>query len=186
MPAAQTQAQELAQSLRPIPYDRRYDHNIRTDPSAILRLQENFMEQSGRMYIFRTEDYIPTRLPASSNDGRLIAGRVVRHSLQTWVDNENRNNSALKQSARQVDNAASQEVNFSTAPNHKVDFRIKAFQDLAALRYHGPVKASFYYYMSEQAATVEITQEMWGKTFFLTHIENYLGSTDTAGVRWTF
>jgi hypothetical protein len=176
-------------SLPPIPNRAPASYYIdRADPVGIdlEKLADLEKQVRGRDEI-KTEDFIPLNLPETSHDGRLIAGKVLRHSLQTWVDSAERDHSLLHKNAKTANRHLNTSVAlFPTSSNHKFQMKFKAIQGLAVLRYQGFFSANYSYYSLERTSNLEVTQSWAGKTYYVDRSENYLGYTSMAGVRWAF
>lgn len=152
------------------------------------------LERMGRLeflvdkyYRFKPSEYIPLNLPEYSSDGRVILGKVLQRSLQTWVESSKNNQSMLHSQAdfaRNNLNTKTKEVPFPEG--HKLRISVKPIYGLLSFRYEGFFSGSVNYYAPDQTASTELTHPYGQRTLFLNYLDNYLGNATTLGVRWGF
>jgi hypothetical protein len=151
-----------------------------------LKQLEELEKMVDEHYRFKPDNYIPLNLPEYSSDGRVILGKVLQRSLQTWADSTKEKGNRLSHAefAKNHLNTKSQE--FLLPQGQKVELRVRPVNAMVMVRMRGPIDGSISYFAAEQTANTEFTREWDRKTLYLNRIDNYLGYATTLGIRWSY
>ncbi len=136
-------------------------------------------------YRFSLSRYIPIHNLPPNDDGDVIARRVLKHTLQNFIDNYKEVPGSGVNTVVRVNNNMKTSVGSST---HSLVFRLKPVEALVELRYKGklPIEAKFIYEIEREESRVELSREWAGKVYAYTRVESPDQSVDLFSVRWGF
>ncbi len=143
----------------------------------------------------RTEDIskiIPANDLQPTNDGGLVATKILSHSLANWLNSEAVRNSSIGQAAHQLDEKLEGDLSFKgNEPNairHSLKFSMKAAQTRADLEYTGITKAQVSYFIAQATTNVEIREEIefLGSEFVFNHHTSPTDTRRTVSLRWNW
>ena len=131
------------------------------------------------------EEYLPTDIPDHAS-GRHVASRIVQHSAQSILESKSFRRSGLGQRAAAVDKKMS--TNIQTLPGSKpLEFRVKAAQTMASVRYAGFGQTVVSYRLYDQAVLVEMSgQIMRGVRIVADHLDSPEEKAGKLSLRWTW
>lgn len=119
--------------------------------SIALELQKHYTLNPAR--------YIPAAdMPLYSSDQSQIAGKILRHTVQTWIDEDYIEFDFVKK-AKVINESLSTE--FAVADNNRADagkfkFRFRPVTAEAQLRYEGSFNANLSYDIADSTAKLQI------------------------------
>lgn len=115
--------------------------------------------------------YIPTHIPAGS-DGSAVANKILNRSLKTLTKKFTEKNRGLAKATEKLQNletnmtfgssAQSADGSPSTSIEHKISFRLDAFETLAMVKYRGLVQADLSFDLARQDAALQIHRDLGG------------------------
>src|SRR5690606_20457832 len=103
------------------------------------------IERLNMAYRFDMNDYIPYGSLENDDSAGKVASRILRHSLQNWLDSDSAKNSPLAKSATSINDNLSPSLKSSN-----FTFRIKPLDTRAELIYRGAVEATLSYTADEE------------------------------------
>jgi len=155
--------------------------------------QKDLIEQFSELAPFgrapaavRLVGYLPERAPVNSSDreGQRLATRTAQNYLQKeWLDQ-----TQFGQSTRAIEQKISGGVSARTGQTqHRVDFRVRATQTQASVRYVGFGQTVVSYNAFNQALQAEMSHNLYGEVELVAdYLESPEEVTERLSLRWTW
>lgn len=172
----------------PFFYDHYYDQNTDLIDRTTHELDMDLLSKIyllSEEYKFSLTNYIPTRNLPQNDSGDVIARRVLKHTLQNFLDNYKEVPGSGVNTVVRTNNNMKTTVGSS---KHALLFRLRPIEALAEVKYKGslPIQARFSYEIDREESRLEFSKEYSGKTYAYTRIVDKDQSVDLFSVRWGF
>lgn len=121
----------------------------------------------------------------------VVLGKIADGGVNYWFNNTEAKNSFLKKSVDQVQEKMKTDVvikgESKTKVDHKISFKLEAFQALAKVEYIGWLKANLIYNMNESKSVFELREKVFrNKDLILSHTANQKESAAAIGIGWNW
>lgn len=133
---------------------------------------------------------IPAKDLQPTNDGGLVATRILDHSISNLLNSEAVRNSSLGRTAHQLEDKMEGDLSFGGSEpdsvHHSLKFSMKAAQTRADLEYNGITKALITYYIAQSATNLEIREDisLLGTELVFNHLTSPDETRRTVSFRW--
>jgi len=131
------------------------------------------------------EDFIPVDIPNRSS-GRNVASRIAQHSAQSLLESKAFRRSQLGRSAESIDSKVRTDISPSSG-GAPLEFRVKATQTMASIRYAGFGQTVVSYRLYDQAVLVEISGILSKRVRIVAdHLDSPDEKAGKISLRWTW
>lgn len=169
-------------------YDNYYDQGSEVVNPATREVDMDLLSKIylvTEQYKFSMTNYIPLRNLPQNDDGDVIARRVLKHTLQNFLDNYKETPGSGVNTVVRANNRMRGSVGGS---KHAMLFRLRPVEALAEVKYKGilPFTARFTYEIDRQESRLEISKDYGGRTYAYTRVVDVDQSVDLVSIRWGF